>query len=207
MSSTLNLARTATPSTAAVDFPEHRISTERYLKMIEVGVFEDGDRLFLWHGRLVEKMTKGRPHSFAALKLDDLLGRIISVDLHLELEQPMVLSDDTMPEPDLMVIRGPLDDYRNRMPTPRDIPLIVEVADSSVGQDRGPKLLDSASAEIPVYWLVNIPKRRIEVYSQPSGPAEVPGYADHVEYEVGSEVPVILDGREVGRIVVGQIIP
>ncbi len=195
-----------TTTSVAVGFPEHRITTERYLKMVEVGVFGRGDRVFLWHGRLVEKMTKGRPHSFAALKLNGLLAQIIPANWHVELEQPMDLGDDTMPEPDLMVIRGTLDDYRTRIPTPRDIPLIIEVADSSVAEDRGPVLRDYALAQIPIYWLVNIPKRRVEVYSQPSGPVKVPGYAVRGEYGTETEVPLVLDGREVGRIAVSGFI-
>jgi len=193
-------------TSVAVGFPEHRITTERYLKMVEAGVFGRGDHVFLWHGRLVEKMTKGRPHSFAALKLNKLLDRIIPADWHVELEQPMDLGDDAMPEPDLMVIRGTLDDYRTQIPVPRDIPLIIEVADSSVAVDRGAVLRDYALAQIPVYWLINLLKRRVEVYSRPSGPADRPGYADRAEHEVGTEVPVVLDGREVGRIPVGQFI-
>ena len=123
------LGDAAVDSPPVVGFPEHRITVERYLKMIEAGVFGRGDRVFLWHGKLVEKMTKGRPHSFATLKLRDLLAQIIPVDWHVELEQPMALGTDMMPEPDLMVIRGTLEAYESRITTPRDVALIVEVAD------------------------------------------------------------------------------
>ena len=207
MSTVETPAEPTTTAPAAVAFPEHRITVERYLKMIAAGVFGRGDRVFLWHGRLVEKMTKGRPHSFATLKLDDLLGRMVSADFHVELEQPMRSADDHLPEPDLMVIRGPLEDYRKRMPTPRDLSLIVEVADSSVSIDRGAVLRDYAAAAIPVYWLVNIPGRRVEVYTRPSGPAEAPIYADRTDYGVDAEVPVVLDGRDVGRVAVRDVMP
>ena len=190
-----------------VGFTELRITADRYLRMIEAGVFQRGDRVFLWHGKLVEKMTKGRPHSFAALKLRDLLARMIPVDWHVELEQPMALGDDMMPEPDLMVIRGTLEAYQSRIPTPHDVPLIIEVADSSVAEDRGTVLRGYAHAMILTYWLVNIPRRRIEVYTQPSGPAEIPGYAVRVDHEADTEVPVVIDGRELGRIGVTILIP
>lgn len=201
---TVNTTATAADSGS---FRDHRITVERYLLMIEAGAFGRGDRVFLWHGKLVEKMPKGRPHSFASLKLRDLLAQFVPADWHVELEQPMHLDDDSMPEPDLMVIRGPLEAFQARMPTPRDISLIVEVADSSVADDRGTILRGYARAGIPTYWLVNIPRRRIEVYTQPSGPAEVPGYAARVDHEASAEVPVVLDGREMSRVDVGILIP
>ena len=192
---------------AAVGFLEHRVTTERYLKMVRLGIFGRGDRVFLWHGRLVEQMTKGRPHSYAALKLNKLLDGIVPAEWHVELEQPMDLGDDSLPEPDLMVLRGPLEHYETRIPTPRDVTLIIEVADSSVAEDRGPVLLDYALAQIPIYWLVNIPKRRVEVYEQPTNRADGPCYAIRLDYGPGQAVPVVLQGDRVGLIAVDEIFP
>ncbi len=189
------------------NYPEFRVTTARFRKMIAAGVFGRNDRVFLWHGKLVEKMTKGRPHSYATLKLGEMLAAIIPAGLHLELEQPMDLGDDTRPEPDLMIVRGPLDDYQTREPTPRDLAWVVEVADSSVWEDRGATLRDYGRAEIPLYWLVNIPQRRVEVYSQPSGTVGTPGYANRVDYGLGTEMPVILDGTELGRISISKLFP
>ena len=66
--------------------------------------------------------------------------------------------------------------------------------------DSGEVLRTLAAATIPVYWIVNIPRRRIEVYGHPSGPSETPCYHDRREYGPDDEVPVVLDGREVGRV-------
>jgi Uma2 family endonuclease len=69
------------------------------------------------------------------------------------------------------------------------------------------KLKAYASGGIPAYWIVNLPKGRIEVYSQPTGPAETPSYRERHEYGPDDGVPVILDGREVGRIAAREILP
>ena len=191
----------------SVSYHEFRVTTAHYRKMVDAGVFGRGDRVFLWHGKLVEKMTKGRRHSYAALKLDELLGLIIPEGFHLELEQPMDLGDDTLPEPDLMVVRGPLDEYQTREPTPGDLVWIVEVADSSLPDDRGEVLRDYARVLIPIYWLVNIPQRRVEVYSGPSGPVDVPSFANRVDFGLGTEMPVILDGIELGQISINKLFP
>ncbi len=189
------------------EFPEHRMTVDRFLELIEAGVFGEEDRVFLWHGRLVEEMTKGRRHSFSALKLDRLLDRLLPGEFHVELEQALTLGNENLPEPDLMVLRGTLDDYRDRMPRSVDAALVVEVSDSSVAIDSGAKLRAYAAEGIPAYWIVNIPKRRVEVYGRPTARAEAPGYQDRQEYGPDDEVPVILDGREVGRVAVRDILP
>jgi hypothetical protein len=87
------------------------------------------------------------------------------------------------------------------------VTLIVEVADSSLPMDAGEVLETYAANAIPIYWIVNIPRRRIEVYSEPSGPAESPTYRASRLYLLGEEVPVVLDGREGGRVAVDAILP
>jgi Uma2 family endonuclease len=47
--------------------------------------------------------------------------------------------------------------------------LVIEAADSSVSHDRNRKRKLYAQAGIPEYWIVNIPKRQIEVYRDPNG--------------------------------------
>ena len=185
------------------DFPEHRMTVDRFIKLVDAGVFTKQDRVFLWHGSLVEKMTTGRPHTIAQLGLQSLLVAVVPGGYHIELEAPLAVKVDSLPEPDLAVIRGSLRDYPDRPPTARDVAPIVEVSDSSIAIDSGMKLADYASEGIPVYWIVDIPRRRIEVYAQPLGTS----YQEKREYGPDDEVPVILDGREVGRVAAKEILP
>ena len=74
-----------------------------------------------------------------------------------------------MPEPDVMVVRGDLRQYRERLPRAEDVGLIVEVADATLYRDQEFKTTIYAQAGIPVYWLVNLIDNRIEVYSEPAG--------------------------------------
>src|SRR5207249_4276887 len=66
--------------------------------------------------------------------------------------------------------------------------------------DRGRKKRLYAAAKIPVYWIVNLVDRQVEVYTQPSGPCDNPDYLQCHIYGINDEVPLVLDGREVGRI-------
>jgi Uma2 family endonuclease len=205
------MTETATESEPEVEveaeFPPHRMTIDRYQRLVESGVYGSEDPVFLWKGRLVEKTTKGRPHSFTSMSLDRSLDRLIPEAWHVEHECPLKIGEDSMPEPDLMVVRGSLRDYLQRVPTARDVAMVVEVADSSVAQDSVTKFKAYAADGVPIYWIVNLVSRRIEVYAGPSGPAETPSYGERREYGPDDEVPVILDGREVGWIAAREILP
>ena len=58
-------------------------------------------------------------------------------------------------------------DYERRHPAGADALLVVEVARTSQALDRR-KARIFAAAGVPVYWLVDVVKRRLEVFSHPS---------------------------------------
>ncbi|MGO8903097.1 MAG: Uma2 family endonuclease [Isosphaeraceae bacterium] len=99
--------------------------------------------------------------------------------------------------------RGSRKDYKGRHPGPHEIGLIVEVADSSLPTDRGEKLAAYARGGVPRYWIVNLVDGVIETYSSPVAAG---GYEDLRVYHPGDEVPVMIDGQEVGRIAAGEIL-
>ncbi|MDR3638479.1 MAG: Uma2 family endonuclease [Isosphaeraceae bacterium] len=193
------LAPGAAPASA---FHPHRISVDRYHRMIASGCIAENEPIFLWKGQLVEKMTKGHRHSNSSAALVVVLPPLVSVGWHLRPEQSTVLGDDTEPEPDFMIVRGAVRDYQGRIPTARDIALIIEVADSSLAVDSGEVLEKYAQEGIPVYWIVNIPQQRIEMFSHPQGGR----YTEHRPYGPGEAIPVVLDGHEVGRIAVSEVL-
>ena len=202
-------AETATRVEAplAATFPAHRVTIERYRRLVESGVYRYGEPVFLWRGRLVEKMGKGRPHTFAVNTLTTLLVPLVPAGHYLQQEGPIAIGEDSVPEPDLTVIRGTRRDHLARDPTAQEVALIVEVADSSLRVDSGEVLEVYAAEAIPVYWLVNIPKRRVEVYRNPTGPEGTPGYRECRQYGPGEDIPVVLDGVEVGRVAVDEVLP
>lgn len=56
------------------------------------------------------------------------------------------------------------------------------------------------------YWIVSLPDRQIEVYTQPSGPTTAPGYAHLLVYRPGSTVSLVLDGVLIGTTDVDDVI-
>ncbi len=190
----------------ATEYPPHRMTIERYEKLAQSGVYGDKEPVFLWRGRLVEKMTKGRKHSRAGTKLHQRLIGLVPVGWYVEHEQPIEIADDGMPEPDLAVIRGSIDDDRDRAASSKKVALIVEIADSSLAVDSSGVLEAYAREAIPIYWIVNIPKGWIEVHTEPTGPGDRPSYRERRLYLKDEELPVVVDGHDLGRILVREIL-
>jgi Uma2 family endonuclease len=180
------------------------MTVEQYEAVVESGAFKARDRFHLINGYLVAKMTQNPPHVVA----DELCGaellRIIPPSWHLLSAKPIRLpGSDSEPEPDRCVVRGKIRDYEGRHPGPEDIAMVVEIADSSLPEDRKMAALVYGPSGVPVYWIVNVVDRQVEVFTEP-GPQ---GYRSRVDFPEGQAVPVIIDTQELGRIAVDDILP
>ena len=153
------------------------ITVDQFHQMIHTGILHDGDPIELIDGLLVRKDRSARGenllghhprHALLVSRLQRLLlGPCGSAGWHLQIQLPVTLSHINAPEPDLAVVRGTEEDYADRHPGPADLPLVIEVADSSVGTDRSTKQRLYATARVAQYWLVNLPESQLEVYEQP----------------------------------------
>ena len=83
------------------------------------------------------------------------------------MQDPIRLDDFSEPQPDLALLKPRKDFYSNSHPTPEDVLVVIEVADSSVIYDRNVKLPLYARAGIPEAWLMVLGKEVIEVHSRP----------------------------------------
>jgi hypothetical protein len=118
-----------------------------------------------------------------------------------------VTTDDSEPEADVAIVRGRRRDYAQRHPEPNEVALLIEVAGGSLERDRGWKKRLYAAACLPVYWIVNLVDKQVEVFTGPSGPCDCPNYANAAVYRVGQAVPVVLDGQLVEQIAVDEMMP
>lgn len=186
--------------------PLYRFTVAQYRALAEAGILADGDPVELIEGFLVAKMTKNRPHALALHRLQGALTRLLPAGWHLE-TQEAIITADSVPEPDAAVIRGQAEDYPEEHPHASAVGLVVEISDSSLRFDRTDKKRLYARAGIPVYWIVNLIDRRIEVYADPTGPTDAPDFREAHFYLSGDPVPVSLDGALVGTIPVAEILP
>ena len=207
--STPMIEPTAAPPGAADFLPGdrvYRLRVVQYMEMARAGILTEHDRVVLLEGLLVTKMTVHPPHIFATKRTVNALRRAVPPGWHVTRDDP-VTTLDSVPEPDCMVLRGAEEDFRDRLPGPSDVGLVVEVADSSLKTDQTVMKAIYANAAIPIYWIVNIPDRRLEVYTDPTGPADPPIYRLRRDYGPDDDVPLVLDDREVGRIAVRDLLP
>ncbi len=108
----------------------------------------------------------GNEHRKAVERISALRKRIDDARRHVESQQPLVCTETHVPEPDFMVLRGPLDDYAD-LPMAADAFCVVEVADASYERDAGEKLTAYARAGVAQYIILNLRNRTAEVYAAP----------------------------------------
>lgn len=161
-----------------VDVPLHHITRAEYHRAIDAGIYENHERLELLDGLVCDRMTILPPHTTAVETLADWLRTVISRGQTVRSQQPIVIEPLSEPEPDLAVVLGARKDYARQHPVPGQTLLVVEVSDSSLGQDLGLKLEIYARAGIAVYWVVDLNGRRILEHRSPGGS----GYAEITEF-------------------------
>jgi len=128
-----------------------------------MGVFE-GRRAMLIDGVILEQGPMNPPHAITLGLVEDAIRTTFGAGWWLRQQLPLILGQDTDPEPDLAVVPGRPRDYTGH-PTSAD--LLVEVADSSLNFDTGDKRLLYARAGIREYWVVDVNGRRLLVYRDP----------------------------------------
>jgi len=185
--------------------PVWRLRVEQYHEMIRTGILTEDDPVELLDGWLVPKMPKSRRHSIATQQARAAIERVVPSGWHVPSQEPVTLPASE-PEPDVLVIRGQPGDYPDSQPGPGDVALVVEVADATLRRDRTLKKALYAEARIPGYWIVNLVENHVEVYSEPSGPAERPDYRHRRDFRPDEEVPVSLEGRHVGNVLAAEIL-
>lgn len=183
--------------------PVRRFSVEEYHRLILDGYFGEDERVELLEGWIVPKMTRNPAHDVAIDLAQEVLRGLVPEGWRVR-GQSAVTMPDSEPEPDLAVVRGRARDYRDRHPGPDDMALVVEVADSSLGRDRGLKRKIYARAGVPAYWIVNLVDRTVEVYSEPE---ESGAYRQRRDYRAGERLPVVLDGQVVGEVDPEALLP
>ena len=169
------------------DLPEsglRRWTREEYYRLGELGFF-DQQRVELLDGRIWTLPPQKTPHFTAIRRATDTLEELFGEGFEVRSQGPLALRDSTEPEPDVLVVPGTYDDYANHHPISSDVVLLVEVSDSTLAKDRGPKLVEYAEASICEYWIINLVNQQIEVYRQPS----IGGvYGNDVIYKPGESI-------------------
>lgn len=141
-----------------------RFTVREYEQLIVAGVLREGERVELLEGEIIEIAAMGLPHAKGMTKISYILNRQIPSTHIVGVQIPILLDDESMPEPDLVVF---VDRDWPTHPTPDGIALVVEVADSSLAYDRDRKFPRYARAGIPEAWLFDVFGQVLERHSEP----------------------------------------
>ncbi|MFN6527568.1 Uma2 family endonuclease [Nostoc sp. ChiSLP03a] len=144
-----------------------RFTIAEYHRLAELGFFEENDRVELIKGEIIQMAAKGTPHSVCETRLERELYKLVGDRATLRGQQPITLSNNSEPEPDRVIAKNRDDDYLGNHPSPSDILLLIEIADSSLKYDQEEKLPIYAEAGISDYWIFNLVDNYLECYSEP----------------------------------------
>jgi len=200
-----------TPAQADVGEEQDRVvdlTSDEFFGMVEAGLFDEDRRVYLWGGRICEKMAKTVSHAFTSIRVTEAIRAQMPAGWLASHENPVRLDDRHVPLPDVTFIRGPLEAYEreNRHPTAADVGLLVEVAVTSLPRDLGVRAEVFARALVPAYWVADVRGRSIVEHRRPEVVDGVGRYADVRAYGPEEEVPLVFDGREVARLPVRDLI-
>ncbi len=185
----------------------YRLTVDQFLAMIDAGIFPHDAHVELLGGVLIQMMTKGDSHDYSLDAVAQALRALTPTGWILREDKSLQLNSRSRPEPDVAIVRGPRQPYKQRTPHARETALVVEVSESTYRFDRGEKWRAYAAARIPIYWIVNLEKSQIEVYREPTGRGQNAAYRTTEIFGAESEIPVMIDGQDVGQVVVKEILP
>src|SRR5918912_896850 len=155
----------------SVQIAKRYFNVSEYYRMAEAGILTADDRVELIEGEIVQMSPIGSLHAACVRRLNQLLQRLLGHAAVISVQDPVRLSDFSEPEPDVALLKPRADFYAHQHPTPDDVLLIIEVADTTVLYDRNVKVPLYARAGIPEVWLVDLQQDLIEVYARPTSGA------------------------------------
>lgn len=168
----------------AVQILRKKFTVGQYHQMIESGILTDRDRVELIKGEIIEMSPVGRRHAACVDRLTELFILRLASRAIVRTQNPIRLSNDSEPQPDLTLLRRRDDFYETGHPKPEDIFLVIEVSDTTADFDREIKIPTYAEEGIAEAWLIDVNAQIIEVYQQPASS----GYQSKQQFNRGRSI-------------------
>jgi hypothetical protein len=200
----MSTAASLPPGPPLFPLPIHRLSVAQYHRMIQSGVLTENDRVELLEGVLVSKMPHNPQHDGTISVILRKLWTKPPSSWIVRIQSAITL-EDSEPEPDLTIVKGPEERYLSAHSVASEIGQVIEVSDSSLENDRTLKKLLYARARIPIYWIVNLLEKKIEVYTEPRA-GKLPTYKGRDDYGMEDNVPLLIAGKEIATFPVRELL-
>jgi Uma2 family endonuclease len=182
--------------------PVRRFTVDEYHRLIEEKFFAADEQFELIDGYIAEKMSRNPPHDAAVNRVRRRIEQSLPSGWIVRI-QSAITTDDSEPEPDVAVARGDDEDYVAHHPGPADLALVVEVANTTLATDRGPKLTAYAKAGVTAFWIVNLNESQLEVFTAPN--TQTSSYASAEIFKAADSIIISLDGSSSRPIAVDEL--
>jgi Uma2 family endonuclease len=149
------------------EMARRRFSVDEYSAMARAGILGEDDRVELIEGEIIDMSPIGRRHAACVARLSRLFERNVGERAIVWSQNPIRLSEQTEPQPDIALLRPRSDFYAAQYPTPPDILLIVEVAETSSRVDRLVKMPLYGASGVREYWIVDLEEETVTVFCDP----------------------------------------
>jgi Uma2 family endonuclease len=156
--------RMTEPAPAAPGLPA-RMTVEQYFALMDQGILEEGDKVELLEGVVVAMAPENVWHADGVRRVFRALTIAVGTRAFVDQQHCFIAGARSVPEPDVAVLPGTLEDYSTKHPSWAR--LVVEVADSSLAQDRLTKAGIYAAADVAEYWIVSRRGDHVQVSSNP----------------------------------------
>jgi len=145
-----------------------KFTREEFYAMVEAGIFDDDYKVELIDGRIITEMAPvGGEHGWGLNKLNkSLFSCLHDTDYTVWVQSGVALPGDRELQPDVAIFK-PVPERMGKNPTVDQIVLVIEVSDTSLRKDATDKMELYAEAGVPVYWVVDVRRKQVHVYTAP----------------------------------------
>ncbi len=151
----------------AIETKLHMWTVDDYHRMIATQILTTESKVELLEGQIIEMSPQLPPHAATTQRAWKYLNRILAGQADIRVQLPVTLRPNSEPEPDIAIVRIDPREYIGGHPTPDDIFLLIEVADSTLSRDRKKKSRTYAKAKIPEYWVLDVISLKVYVFREP----------------------------------------
>ncbi|HEY9824277.1 MAG TPA: Uma2 family endonuclease [Stenomitos sp.] len=163
-----------------------KFTVSQYHQMIETGILTDRDHVELLDGEIIEMSPVGRRHAACVDRLTELLILQLTSRAIVRTQNPIRLSNNSEPQPDIAILRRREDFYATGHPQPEDIFLVIEVADTTIEFDRDIKIPTYAQENIPEAWLIDLNAEVVNIFQEPTAK----GYLKHQCFKADQQLRI-----------------
>ena len=149
-------------------YPTRLFTASEYQTLADVGVLGEDERVELIEGRIIQMAAKNVAHAIATSRSNRSFQRLLGDQALVRVQDPILLNDYSEPEPDIVLVAPPDERYLDHHPMPKDIFLVLEIAETSLAYDRDVKCPLFAQNGVIQFCLLNLQTRELEDYRESS---------------------------------------